>query len=194
MVGQDEVMGWRMQVNGSLRIAKQPFKQGVNPPAAPAERRPPKKRKVAHSTPKRSGNGATCNALGGLALPPATAPRRPCCPQHQSPLFEPESQLDQYTQSAVTEQASDLVSGEDDDIEEEERNPQPEVDEVLESKGDSGGIKETDEPGDGAPPAPRLSPFEVADPVVYIRWRACFGDIEKNVIPAAYDTARSKHF
>jgi hypothetical protein len=46
------------------RIAKQPFEQGVYPPAAPAERRLPKKRKVAQSTPKRSGNGATRSALG----------------------------------------------------------------------------------------------------------------------------------
>jgi hypothetical protein len=65
---------------------------------------------------------------------------------------------------------------------------------VLEGEGDSRGIEEMDEAGDGAPPPPRSSPFEVADLVVHIRWRACFGDMEKNAIPAVYNTARSKHF
>jgi hypothetical protein len=34
----------------------------------------------------------------------------------------------------------------------------------------------------------------IPDPIVYMRYRACFGDMEKNLIPAAYDTARDKHF
>ncbi|KAF1934699.1 hypothetical protein EJ02DRAFT_471706, partial [Clathrospora elynae] len=39
-----------------------------------------------------------------------------------------------------------------------------------------------------------LLPIPLASPVVHVRWRACFGDMEKNAITAAYNVVRDKKF
>ncbi|RAR03536.1 hypothetical protein DDE83_008181 [Stemphylium lycopersici] len=140
-----------------------PFEQGVNP----GEPRPSKKRKQSsghtapiQATPKRSARRTGSASAGGLASPPPTLPR------NQSPLFEPEPP---HTQSAVTIQAEDVIDGEDDDQEEEE--------EEEEEDGGNGGVEEEQE----LPDLPS-SPIPIVSPVVHVRWRACFGDMEKNAI------------
>jgi hypothetical protein len=180
------------------RVATQPFKQGDNPEAPrPAKRRkqPSKPPNPTRSTPKRNTPKAGRAAAGGLASPPPTALRR------ESPLFEPELEL---TQSAVIVQAEDIVDGDDDDTDEVDGDPLPEnvVGSDIErgdgAEEDAGA--EDDEPARTAivsPPFPLLvsSPIisAIPDPIVHIRYRACFGDLEKNAIASAYDTARDKH-
>ncbi|RAQ98571.1 hypothetical protein DDE82_009126 [Stemphylium lycopersici] len=159
------------------RVATQPFEQGVNP----GEPRPSKKRKQSsghtapiQATPKRSARRTSSASAGGLASPPPTLPR------NQSPLFEPKPP---HTQSAVTIQAEDVIDGEDDDQEEEEEEEEEEED------GSNGGVEEEQE----LPDLPS-SPIPIVSPIVHVRWRACFGDIEKNAISTAYNVARDKKF
>jgi hypothetical protein len=128
------------------------------------------------STPKRSARQAGLASTGGLASPPSTLRR------NQSPLFEPELP---HTQSAVTVQAEDIVDGEDDDLDEDEED----------EEGGSGGVEEQEQAHSPVIlPDPLSSPIPFVSPVVHIRWRACFGDMEKNAITAAYNVARDKKF
>jgi hypothetical protein len=156
------------------RVATQPFEQGVNP----GEPRPSKKRKQSsgytapiQATPRKSARRTGSVSAGGLASPPPTLPR------NQSPLFEPEPP---HTQPAVAIQAEDIIDGEDDGLEEEEED---------EEDGGNGGVEEEQElPNLSSSPIPIVSPF------VHVRWRACFGDMEKNAITTAYNVARDKKF
>ena len=156
-----------------MRVAIQLFEQGVNP----GEPRLLKKRKQSsrhtaptQATPKKSARCTGSASAGGLASPPPTLPR------NQSPLFEPEPP---HTQSAVTIQAEDIIDGEDDDLEEEED----------EEDGGNGGVEEEQE----LPNLPS-SPIPIVSPFVHVRWRACFGDMEKNAMTTAYNVARDKKF
>jgi hypothetical protein len=161
-----------------VRVATQPFEQGVNP----GEPRPSKKRKQSsrytgpiQATSRKSARRTGSASAGGLASPPPTLPR------NQSPLFEPEPP---HTQPAVAIQAEDIINGEDDGLEEEE-----EEEEEDEEDGGNGGVEEEQElPNIPSSPIPIVSPF------VYVRWRACFSDIEKNAITTAYNVARDKKF
>ncbi|KAF2823607.1 hypothetical protein CC86DRAFT_447920 [Ophiobolus disseminans] len=176
------------------RPPKQPFEQGVNPPgAARPFKKPralPKDCSPTRFTPNIGRRTARLTSRGGLASPPATDPRR------RSPLFEPEFS---YTQSALLEQADDLIDGEDDDTEEEKADPLPE------GEGDADDeVEGALEAEDGEPPyrvqaatpfIPRTSSLpEEPDPIVSIRWRACFGDMEKNPVPAAFNSKQDQHF
>ncbi|KAB2100046.1 hypothetical protein AG0111_0g11783 [Alternaria gaisen] len=158
-----------------VRVATQPFEQGVNP----GEPRPSKKRKQSsgytapiQATPRKSARRTGSVSAGGLASPPPTLPR------NQSPLFEPEPP---HTQPAVAIQAEDIIDGEDDGLEEEE--------EEDEEDGGNGGVEEEQE----LPNLPS-SPIPIVSPFVHVRWRACFGDMEKNAITTAYNVARDKKF
>lgn len=180
------------------RTTTQPFEQGVNPPGEP---RPSRKRRApsnntrrSQSTPKRGGRKAAAERPRGLASPPPTAPRR------RSPLFEPEAP-EALTQSAVTEQAEELVDNEDDDIDEDEEDtlvPAPENEDDDEGDGRGVGVevefdylqRPTPQLGSNESPGASGEP----DPRVHIRWRACFGDMEKNAISAAYDSQRNVRF
>jgi hypothetical protein len=173
------------------RVATQSFEQGVNP----GEPRPSKKRKKLlgyttsiQATPKRSARRTGSASAGGLASPPPTLRR------NQSPLFEPEPL---HTQSAVTVQAEDIVDGEDDDSdEEEEEKEEEEEDEEEDEEGGNGGVEEEQEQASSPAVLPNepSSPIPLVSPVVHVRWRACFGDMEKNAITAAYNVARDKKF
>jgi hypothetical protein len=162
-----------------VRVATQPFEQGVNP----GEPRPSKKRKQSsqytgpiQATLRKSARRTGSASAGGLASPPPTLPR------NQSPLFEPEPP---HTQPAVAIQAEDIINSEDDGLEEEEE----EEEEEDKEDGSNGGVEEEQElPNIPSSPIPIVSPF------VHVRWRACFSDIEKNAITTAYNVARDKKF
>ncbi|CAN9261131.1 unnamed protein product [Alternaria alternata] len=96
-----------------------------------------------------------------------------------SPLFEPEPP---HTQPAVAIQAEDIINGEDDGLEEEEEDED-------EEDGGNGGVEEEQELLNIL-----LSPIPIVSPFVYVRWRACFSDMEKNAITTAYNVARDKKF
>jgi hypothetical protein len=182
------------------RVATQPFEQGVNPETLRLTKKrklPSKHTAPIQSTPKRNAPKAGNAAARGLASPPPTAPRR-----RESPLFEPELE---HTQSAVVVQAEDIVDNEDDDTDSVDGDPAPEYE--AGSDNEAGDGVEEDAESEGNEPAraaTTASPwplqlsspieFTIPNPVVQIRYRACFGDMEKNPIAAAYDTARDKHF
>ena len=84
-------------------------------------------------------------------------------------MFEPETQ---HTQSAVSAQAEDVVgshSDEDEAVDEAENGADDDDDLVVEEE-----IEEE---------------IEDADPQLEIRYRACFGDMEKSAVPQAFDSS-----
>jgi hypothetical protein len=167
-----------------VRVATQPFEQGVNSrEPGPLKKRRKRSQYTApiRATPKRNARQARSAPAGGLASPPPTARRS----RNQSPLFEPELS---HTQSAVTAQVEDIVDGEDEDQHEE-----------TEDEEGGNGRAEEEQEQEQALSAANLhdqisSPLPVVSPIVHVRWRACFGDMEKNAITSAYNVARDKKF
>jgi hypothetical protein len=169
------------------RTAPQPFEQGVNPPSqrATSKRRKaqPKHRAPIQSTPKRDAVLAGAASRGGLASPPATATRS----LRRSPLFEPEA-----TPAALSDGRGDSILGVDDDTEDEDPEPAAVAGEVAEAE--DIGIA-------AAAAAAAVGYFAHlgeddlgVDPLVHLRWRACFGDMEKNAIASACDYERNRRF
>ncbi|KAF1937837.1 hypothetical protein EJ02DRAFT_505784 [Clathrospora elynae] len=93
-----------------------------------------------------------------------SAPQSPLFePTPQSPLFEPEL-VPPHTQSVVIVQAGDIASSED----------------------NNGVNNAAGELSDGLVTNEVVA--EPEDPKLEIRWRACFGDMEKHPVPEAYDS------
>ena len=166
------------------RTAPQPFEQGVNPPSqrATSKRRKaqPRHRAPIQSTPKRDAVLASTASRGGLASPPATATR----PLRRSPLFEPEA-----TPAALSDGRGDSILGVEDDTEDEDPEPAAAASEAAEAE-DIGVA--------AAAAAAAVEYFAhlgeedlAVDPLVHIRWRACFSNMEKNAIASACDYKRN---
>lgn len=187
------------------RTALQPFEQGVNPLSqrATGKRRKtqPKHRTASQSTLKRDVVLAAAASRRGLTSPLATAPR----PLRRSSLFEPEA-----TPAALSDSCGNSILGVDDDTEDENLEGDKEAAaeaaaeeeapaEAAEAAADEKMPAEAAEASAATAAALELhtalgeDPFGV-DPLVHIRWRACFGDMEKNAVATACDFERNRRF
>ncbi|CAG5158201.1 uncharacterized protein ALTATR162_LOCUS5035 [Alternaria atra] len=163
------------------RYATQPFEQGVNPP--PGSSRASKRRKALSENPSQANitpTRGTAKAVTPLT-PPATLARA-----QDSPLFEPSC-----TQSAIDAQADDIVGDDDEDRSDIEA---PEGDDEAETGvADAvGGTRDAQIDTENAVLETRVTPATpeqeiILDPMLDVRWRACWGDLERNAIAQACD-------
>jgi hypothetical protein len=161
------------------RYATQPFEQGVNPP--PGSLWASKRRKALSENPLQANitpTQGTAKAVTPLT-PPATLAQA-----QDSPLFEPSCM-----QSVIDARADDIVGDDDEDcsdIEALEGDDKAETG-VVDAVGGTGDAQIDNE---NAVLEPRVTPATpeqeiVLDPTLDVRWRACWGDLERNAIAQA---------
>ncbi|KAH7349218.1 hypothetical protein BKA66DRAFT_476703 [Pyrenochaeta sp. MPI-SDFR-AT-0127] len=169
------------------RKAPQVFEKGVNPPPltppSTIRRQPRIQYQSSQQNNRNSGRGNASSQPARTSTAPRASP---------SPLFEP-------SQLAIDAQTDDILDiAEDDDVEEED-DPVPEdAGETAAAAAtvvsDAAGVVGENSPiaATGHEPA-AASPEEFSEePKLHIRWRACWGDMEKNTIPSASNSARNK--